>query len=83
MSEKNGSIPIAELRKNLARATRTLEKAALDRHQLQRAIEEIENRCVHNWSRNQLVKGTQDQFYRECSICGKTQKSKDVKVKFD
>ena len=79
MSEKN----ITELRKDLARVTRSLEKAAVERHNLQRAIEDIENRCMHNWSRNQLVKGTQDQFYRECSICGKTQKSKDVKVKFD
>jgi hypothetical protein len=70
------------LRARLGRVQKTISKASDEKIKLVRELEQLEKSCFHQWSKVTLIKGTLDKYERQCEFCGRTEKSKDVTVKF-
>lgn len=80
--EENKLERAKNLRTRLSQIQKRISKAANEKIELTRELEELEKSCFHQWSKVTLVKGTLDRYERECELCGRIERSKDVRVSF-
>ena len=70
------------LRKQLKLIQARISKAANEKIKITHELENIENKCAHDWNKAKLVKGTQDSYTKDCKICGIVKKSSGISIKF-
>lgn len=71
-----------DLRKKITAASKKLDKLHVDRKKMEDELINLEQICRHQWGTPFEDKKRKGMFLRVCTDCGKTEASKDVRVKF-
>ncbi len=81
--ETKGTLEVATgLRREISGLEGKIGKLITKKMDLVASLTKIEDHCVHQWGQAELIKGSKVNYQRTCGWCGKTQKSKGVKVEF-